>query len=265
MTTSDHTKPRGPWVLSGWLLVILCGALTTSLLRAPLVLSGVLPIVLVSHVLGGALMAAIAIGQLTVARPSRCWWRVTLIAGTAVCGWLAHQSFAPLTIASHATLAAFAILALTGVDVGALASIDSRPRPRISVLAQVGFVLTVVQVGAGAALRHHLIGLAWHILIGGLAAMTVLGAAAATLQHQTTSSAEKQAAKSAVAAIVAQASLGVAVLFMILIGPPNAGTWIGVTVGHVVVGSLTLLAVARLHGALRCHGFATQRPGAPHA
>lgn len=261
MNASDHPKPHLPWALAVWLLVILSGALTTSLLRAPLVLSGTTPIVLVSHLVGGASIALIAIGVALSRRPHRLG-RVSLVAGVAVSGWLAHRSFAPLTAATHATLASFATIALADISVGALTRSDLPPRTWMSVLARAGFVLVFVQVAAGAALRQHLIGVTWHLFIGGLAAMAVLGAAVTTVQHQITTIAEKQAARSAIAAIVVQASLGVAVLFMMLVGPPNAGAWIGVTVAHVVVGTLTLVAVGTFNDALGRHDLANARSGA---
>jgi hypothetical protein len=255
MNPSDHPKPHGPWILAAWLLVILSGALTTSLLRAPRVLSSVMPIVLVSHVVGGALIAAIAMGHLAVARPPGRWWRLPLIAGTGVCGWLAHQTLAPLTTATHAALAAFATIALADLNVETSTSSDTNPPTWMSVLARIGFVLVFAQVAAGAALRHHLIGVAWHLVIGGLAAMTVLGAGAAAVQHQITPIAAKQA----IAAIALQAFLGVAVLYMVLLGPPSAGTWIAVSVGHVVVGSVALFAVGRFKSALGRHDPTNQR------
>lgn len=237
--------PHHRWLLAAWLLLILTGALTTSLLRAPLILSGLMPVLLVAHMIGGAATAAIAIGYLTVFPSSRRWWGVTAVAGAGVCGWFAHQSLAPLVTASHAAIAAFAIIPLADLNVQAPPANDSRPPSWISRLARIGFVLVFLQVAVGAALRHHLVALTWHLVVGGLAAMAVLAAAVVTIQHESAPIANKQAARSAVATIVAQAALGVAVLFMMLIGPPNAGAWITITVAHVVVGSLTLLAVAR--------------------
>jgi len=240
----------GRWLLAAWLLLILSGALTSSLLRAPLVLSGVMPILLVSHMIGGAAIAIIAIGYVAAGPTPARWWRVTLVIGTGILGWLAHRSFAPLPTASHAALAAFATIALARVSFESPANDNPSPPAWIPVVARIGFVLVFVQVAAGAALRHHLIALTWHLVIGGLAAMAVLSAAVVTVQHQTATMAEKQSGRFAIGAIVAQASLGAAVLFMMLIGPPNAGTWIAITVAHVVVGTVTLLAVGRFNSVL---------------
>src|SRR5262245_41195836 len=105
MNTSDHPKLPVSWALVAWLLLILSGALMTSLLRAPLVLSIAMPMVALSHLVGGAAIALLAVGQvIATGRPARLW-RAILIAATPLCGWLAHRSFSPLTTAIHAALA----------------------------------------------------------------------------------------------------------------------------------------------------------------
>jgi hypothetical protein len=236
---------RRSWALVAWLLLILSGGLMTSLLRAPLVLSSVMPMLVMVHLGGGAVIAIIAVVQLIDARELTRWWRVMLVAATPLCGWLAHRSFSPYTAATHAALAAFATIAFarfprrTGTD---------RPHPGrrwAAVLSRIGFSLIFVQLAAGAALRHQVIGLPWHLFIGGLATLAVLSSAVPTTQDEQMTNAEKRAAAFVIAAILVQVSLGTAVLFMMLLGPPNAVSWITATVAHVVVGSLTLLAVAR--------------------
>jgi hypothetical protein len=253
MNRSDHPQRHPHWLLSAWLLLILTGALTTSLLRAPLVVSGAMPFLLVVHTIGGGAITIIAIGYLVLERMPHRWWRVALVAGAGLFGWFVHRSFAPPVTATHAAVAAFAVIALADVNFDAPTGNPSRPPTWISRLARIGFVLVFVQVAVGAALRHHLATLTWHLVIAGLAAMAVLASAVLTIQHQSAPIADKQAARSAIAAIVVQASLGVAVLFMMLIGPPNAGTWIGITVAHVVFGSVTLFAVGRFSHLLDRH------------
>jgi hypothetical protein len=246
MTVDGRRKLRGSWTLIAWLLLILSGGLMTSLLRAPLVLSSVMSILVMFHLIGGAILAMIAVGLISVSGGTR-WWRVLLVAATPMCGWLAHRSFSPDAAAAHAAVAAFATIALARFPGGTR---TDRPHPHperrwATVLSRVGFGLILVQVAAGAALRHHVTGLAWHLFIGGLAAMAVLGCAVPTTQDERMSRPERRAAASVIAVIVVQVSLGTAVLFMILMGPPNAATWIATTVAHVLVGSLTLLAVGR--------------------
>ena len=249
MNTSDHLLRRVQWLPVVWLLLILSGGLMTSLLRAPHVLSTATPIIALMHVLGGTGVAAIAIARLVfVQRPAR-GWRVAMVAGTVVCGWFAHRSFVPLVAASHAALAAFALVAIANFS-AETAEDSSPPAPTWTlILARAGFGLTFAQVAAGAALRQHLIGLTWHLLIGGLTAIAVLSAAMATIYRQNTTGRVRLAARVAVAAVLVQASLGMAVLFMILIRLPDATSWITLTVAHVVVGSVTLVAVGRFAAA----------------
>lgn len=249
-TLADRTL-RGSWALGAWLLVIVSGGLMTSLLRAPHVLSGVMPVLVMSHLVGGAVIATIAIGRLIYARGMTRWWRVMLVAATPLCGWLAHRSFSPPASATHAALAAFATLAFAGFGRGTRPDRAHPARRWTEFISRVGFSLILVQLAAGAALRHHVIGLAWHLFIGGLATMATLGSAVPTTQDQQATLAEKRAARFVIAAILVQVSLGTAVLFMILMGPPNAVTWITATVAHVVVGSLTLLVVCRFMCLLR--------------
>jgi hypothetical protein len=245
MNTDVDRRLRASWALAAWLLLILSGALTTSLLRAPLVLSSVMPSLVMWHLVGGAVIAILAIGQLIYASRVTRWWGVMLVAATPVCGWLAHRSFSPHLAATHAAAAAFATIALAGFRRGPRTDRVHPARRWATVLSRAGFILILLQLAAGAALRHHVIGLPWHLFLGGLATMAVLGSAVPTTQDQQTTLAEKRAAISVIAAIVVQVSLGTAVLFMIFLGPPNALTWITATVAHVVVGSVTLLAVGR--------------------
>jgi len=262
MNTSDYQHPRVQWPPVIWLLLILSGGLMTSLLRAPHLLSTATRMIVLAHMLGGAVLAAIAIARLMIAQAPRRAWGAVLVAGTVFCGWLAHQTFAPLMAAGHAALAAFALVAITKFSTGTPED-SSPPAPTWTViLARAGFALTFAQVAAGAALRQHLIGLTWHLLIGGLTAIAVLGAAVAMIYRQNTTARVRLAARVAVGAVLVQVSLGVAILFMILISLPDAGAWIILTVAHVVVGSITLLSVGRFAHVLRCQP-APGRQGRP--
>jgi len=246
-----NRKLRRSWVLVAWLLLILSGGLMTSLLRAPLVLSSTMPILVMVHLGGGAVIAIIAVVQLIDARELTRWWRVMLVVATPLCGWLAHRSFSPYTAATHAALAAFATITFARSRRGTGTDRAHSGRRWATVLSRIGFSLIFVQLAAGAALRHHVIGLPWHLFIGGLATLAVLGSAVPATQDAEMTLAEKRAATSVIAVIVVQVSLGTAVLFMMLLGPPNAVSWITATLAHVVVGSVTLLAVGRFTWLLR--------------
>ena len=71
---------------------------------------------------------------------------------------------------------------------------------------------------------------------------------------------ERRAAKWAIASLLVQVSLGVAVLFLILIGTANVHVWLVTTIAHVAVGSLTLLAVAWLARVLAAPQAADHQP-----
>jgi hypothetical protein len=251
MSAGANQRLRGSWPLLAWLLLILSGGLMTSLLRAPLVLSHFMPILVMVHLAGGAVIAILAVVHLMYARELTRWWRVMLVAATPLCGWLAHRSFSPYTAATHAALAAFAIIAFARFPRGTATDLAHPGRRWATGLSRIGFGLIFVQLAAGAALRHHVIGLPWHLFIGGLVTLAVLSSAVPTTQDEQMTRAEKRAAAFVIAAILVQVSLGTAVLFMIFLGPPNAVSWITATVAHVVVGSVTLLAVGRFVSLLR--------------
>ncbi len=250
LNMSHRLNPDPPWLVVLWLLLIVSGASTTGLLRAPLA-TGVVPVVLTTHMVIGAALGLLAVGHLLRARRRGHVWRATLVAAALACGWFASRSFAPLMVAGHAALAAFATVALAGgtPDAPYLHTVGTgKPRAQTwkAVVARIGFGLVLLQIALGALLRHQLIGLTWHLLAGGLAALAVLVPAVAVRQEASARTEERRAAKWAIASLLVQVSLGVAVLLMILIGTANVQVWLATTIAHVAVGSLTLLAAAWL-------------------
>ena len=118
-------------------------------------------------------------------------------------------------------------------------------------MTELGFLLLLVQVALGALVRHHLVPVVWHVLIGGLAAIGILVPAVAITQEPSVTLDRRRAARWAIAALLAQVSLGVGVLFMILVGPPSPLIWLMTSASHVVTASLTLIAAATLARVLR--------------
>jgi hypothetical protein len=259
MVNRPTANVRG--VVVGWLLLIASGALTTGLLRAPVGPPGLGAAMLTGHKAFGAALGLIIVVHLLRTRATRLW-PVASIGAAVALGWLAGRSFAPITVAGHATIAAYAIVALAapGAAFSTAASSQS-PRTWIAPVARLGFVLLMLQVAVGALVRHHLIPVVWHLFIGGLASLAILVPAVAIAQESFATSDQRLAARWAVASVLVQVSLGVGVLFMILIGTPNALVWLVTTVSHVVVGSLTLLAAARLTRVLRMRLSADIRVG----
>lgn len=203
---------------------------------------------LISHMVFGAAIGLIIVVHLLQTRQTKPLSPVALIAAAIAVGWFASRSLAPLTVAGHAALAAYATVALAAAR-GAAAStvVDSRFRHTWKAsLARAGFVLLLIQVALGALVRHQLMAVLWHLLAAGLAALAILVPAVAITQEPLATEDERLAARWAIISLLVQLSLGVVVLFMILIGTPNTLFWLVTTASHVVVGSLTLVAVARL-------------------
>jgi heme A synthase len=118
-------------------------------------------------------------------------------------------------------------------------------------VAGVGVVLLILQIALGALVRHHLIGYGLHLLVAGLTALAILVPAVAVSQEPGATAVLKRAARLAIATLLVQLSLGVAVLFMILTGTASVYGWLLTTVAHVVAGTITLLAAASLAQVLR--------------
>ena len=130
-------------------------------------------------------------------------------------------------------------------------------------VAGVGVLLLILQIALGALVRHHLIGYGLHLLVAGLTALAILVPAVAVRQDAGAAVVLKRAAALAIASLLVQLSLGVAVLFMILTGTASVYGWLLTTVAHVVAGAITLLAAASFAHALRVDDPANREPANP--
>ena len=245
-------------MLGAWLLVIASGAATTGLLRTPVGTDGLGPRMLIIHPVVGALVAAIVLGRLLRSGHAGRAWLAAAIGGAIVSGWFSSRSFAPLTVAAHAVIAAFGAAAVAAMVRATPPSLVTGISRSVSAwraaAARLAFVLMLLQIVLGALLRHHLIGLAWHLLGGGLAALATLVAAVAVAQDPSATAVERRAAAWAIESVLVQVTLGLGVLALIFISTPNAQVWLFMTIAHVVVASLTLVATLRLARAVSGSG-----------
>jgi len=219
------------------MISILSGAAATALLRAPVGGPALASATLIAHTIAGAVIGAIVVWHLARSRKPRALPAASLVAAAITSGWLASRSFTPFTVAGH-TIAAFLPLAL----------LVENPRPLAwkTWVARVGSALLLLQIALGALVRHHVVGLAWHFLVGGLAAIAILVPAVAVTQDEPALVVEKRAARWAIAALLTQTLLGAALLLMIAAGTDNVPLWRAAMNAHVLVGTLTLLAAASL-------------------
>ena len=218
-----------------WTLSILSGAATTALLRAPVGGPAIASVTLTAHTVAGAAIGAAVVWHLARSRTPRAQLASSLVAAAVASGWLASRFFTPFTVAGH-TIAAFAPLALF-VE-------NARPLAWKTLGARIGSALLLLQIALGALVRHHLVGLVWHFLVGGLAAIAILVPAVAVTQDESAFIVEKRAARWAIAALLTQALLGAALLMMVAAGIDNLPLWRATMNAHVLVGTLTLLAAA---------------------
>jgi heme A synthase len=243
---------HGTWIVGAWLLVIAQGAATTSVLRAPLGRwFNVAPWAFNSHWALGAAVGALAVVFLLRSREPRRELAVLLVAATIAFGWLATRGLDPRMAFGHAALAPIAALSVFSVSMRrtATASISARHEAvsRWAVwFVRSAVILLMAQIALGAALRHQLIGLEWHLLGAGLVAAAVLVPAVTMVNNPDTPVHRRRAARGAIIAVVLQISLGAMVLMMLLVGPPSLKTWLVTGVAHVTVGTLALLATAAL-------------------
>jgi len=262
MDMSPLRNHRARWIVLAWLATMTSGALATSLLRLPTGIPVDGSLMILAHGVIAVATGSAVIGHLVRARPAARLFPAVLVTATFVWGFFAGRSFAPITVAAHATLAACGALALaataTGLS-GGLAIGAPGGRSWQATVAYVGVVLLVLQVALGALVRHHLIGFGWHLLVAGMAALSILVPAVAVSQGAGAATVQKRAARLAITSLLVQLSLGVIVLSLILTGSAHVYTWLLTTVAHVVAGTITLLAAARLAHVLRARPAAESR------
>ena len=223
------------------------GALAASLIRLPTGIPGNPSLWFLAHGVVAVAMGSAVIGHLVRAHAAARLLPALLVMATFVCGLFVIRSFEPLTSAAHAALAAYAALALAATGTSSLGG----ERSWQATIAGAGVLLLILQIALGALVRHHLIGYGLHLLVAGLAAVAVLVPAVAAGQEAGATTVLKRAARLAITSLLVQLSLGVAVLFMILTGAANVYGWLLTTVAHVIAGTITLLAAARLAHELR--------------
>lgn len=232
-------------------MLILSGAATTSLLRAPLSNPAIGPATFTTHRLGGIAVAVLlVIFLLRDRRPRRM--AAAFVTATAITGLVAGRSLAPSTVAFHAWLALLTavMLAVASSPRATGPSTDVRVR-WTAIVARLGLILMLLQAAIGAMLRHQLTSLGWHVLVAGLASIAVLVPAVSTLQMASQDKRTLACAVFAIAATVTQVILGTGVLVMMLSANPSVALWVSTTVAHVVAGTLTLVATAMFAAALR--------------
>ena len=244
---SPHRSPGARWIVVGWLATMTSGALAASLLRLPTGIPVDRSLLFLAHGVIAVAMGSAVIGHLVRAHAAARLLPALLVTATFVCGLFVIRSFEPVTSAAHAALAAYAALALAATGpLGLRGGLSWQAS-----IAGAGVLLLILQIALGALVRHHLIGYGLHLLVGGLAAVAVLVPAVAVGQDAGATAVLKRAASLAIASLLVQLSLGIAVLFMILTGTANVYGWLLTTVAHVVAGTMTLLAAARLAHLLR--------------
>ena len=154
-----------------WLALILSGAATTSLLRAPLSNPAIGPAAFTTHRLGGIAVAVLlVIFLLRDRRPRRM--AAAYVTATAITGLVAGRSLAPSTVAFHAWLALLTavMLAVASSPRATGPSTDVRVR-WTAIVARLGLILMLLQAAIGAMLQHQLTSLGWHVLVAGLASI----------------------------------------------------------------------------------------------
>ena len=257
---SSLPHPRARWIVLAWLATMTSGALAASLLRLPTGIPVDGSLMILAHGVIAVATGSAVIGHLVRARAARRLVPAVLVTATFGWGFFAVRSFAPVTVAAHATLAAYAALALAATGTGGLsggaALGGTGGRSWQAAVAGTGVVLLILQITLGALLRHHLIGYGWHLLVAGLAALSILVPAVGVSQDTGATTILKRAATLAITSLLVQLSLGVFLLFMIMTSSANVYVWLLTTVAHVVAGTVALLAAARLSHNLRARAGA---------
>jgi len=235
MNVSHRQNARSNWMVIAWATSILSGAAATALLRAPIGGPALPSAALTVHTITGAAIGSVVAWHLGRSRKTRAQVAAGLVVGAVASGWFASRSFTPFTVAGH-TIAAFVPLAYV-VE-------KARTVAWKAFVARLGSVLLLLQIALGALVRHHVVGLAWHFLVAGLAAIAVLVPAVAVMHDDGALVVQKRSARWAIAALLTQALLGAALVLMVAAGTDNASMWLACINAHVLVGTLALLAAA---------------------
>jgi len=239
-----------------WLLMIAIGAATMGLLRSPSeALVDVAWLTLVAHKWLGTLLAVTTLAAV-LRRPGQDGLLAAgLVCLTTVLGWWTAQTWAPLAGASHAVAASLSTVVLARlVWLRSQSTQLDLLKPWTLVGARIALALMLVQIVVGALLRHKLVTVEWHLLVGGLAVLAVLIPAAAVLYDPRAVHAERRAARWVMAITLGQVSLGTAVFVMVLVGLPPLLLWLAGTIAHVTIGTATALAlVAFIRQLQRAH------------
>ncbi|HTD43503.1 MAG TPA: hypothetical protein VK687_04950 [Bryobacteraceae bacterium] len=176
-------------------------------------------------------------------------WIVLATGGVEVALGMQADSQSRAVGASHAFLAE--LLFLTTVVIALLTSSgwnrDPRPagnqgRPSLSSLATVTLGLMVLQVALGVAVRHGLMGLAWHVFGAFLVVLSTLILAVLVARRLPEDPALRPAANTAATITSVQAFLGFTILSMQASRLIDPAAMIVATAVHTVVGALALAA-----------------------
>src|SRR5262245_59023228 len=158
MSVSHHQRGGSSWLVSAWALSILSGAVATGLLRAPVGGPAIASAALITHTMVGVAVGSIVAWHVVRSRTKRAQLAAVLMAAAVAWGWWASRAFTPFAVAGHA-VAAFAPLAIF-VE-------PARAQTWKMRVARIGSVLLLLQLALAALVRHHIVGLPWHFLIGG--------------------------------------------------------------------------------------------------
>ena len=176
-------------------------------------------------------------------------WAALVI--VAIEGWSGMQSVRPLPGALgfvHALLAPALLSMVVAIALGANVGRERGPlledpgQPSFRSLAVVVPSWLFFQVLLGAAFRHGLIGVIWHILNALLVTILVLVVSILAIRQFPSHPSLRPAALLLAIVTGVQVALGFATFIVLLIGPANPTPLLLLSVAHVATGAVTLAA-----------------------
>jgi heme A synthase len=240
------------------IIVIITGALITSTeIAGKQAESAVAPEV--NEGLHRALAIALTFLTLAVAiwmssHPTPLWLRatawssvVTLLVGAAL-GW--HTPPLPPKAALFHALMAHLFLSLSvvvafGVSAGwtrEAERVDGSDYPLLRPVAIATPPFVLLQIALGAAYRHDMTSVMPHVMVAmGVAFLALIGSVV-VLQNFPGPASLRRAASALVTLVLVQVSLGIGAFVMLVLNTAGTFYFVATTVGHVLVGALTLAA-----------------------
>jgi heme A synthase len=196
------------------------------------------------HRILSIVLALLTAGLLIWTRGVFIWIAILALAMDAALG-----RSTPAIALAHAVLAHFFFAILVGIAMISSPAwkreaepVDDGGRPLLRPAAMLMPPLVLLQITLGAAYRHDLTGVMFHMAGAMIVVLITVIVSAVVLQNFPAPAAMRRAAATLISLVVAQVCLGIAAFLMLVLNASGSSAFVPVTVGHAAIGAMTLAA-----------------------